>query len=112
MEAVARRKNLKVSPKRLRLIADAVRGKNVGEAIDTLRYSKKTIAPHVIKLIQSAVNNASQDRSVNEDLLFVKEIFVDQGTVLKRGLPRARGSYNRILKRWSHMTVKVAERQA
>lgn len=112
MEAVAKLKNIRISPRKLRLVVDVARGKNVQRAIDELRYSANTMAGEVVKLIRSAVNNASQQRGVNVDNLIVKKIFVDQGPTMKRFMTRARGSSARILKRMSHLTVIVDEAKA
>lgn len=112
MEARAKIKFLRVSPRKLRLLADAARGKNVQQAIDVLRFSKKKFSDEVVKLIRSAVNNATQNQSVDVDKLYVKKIVVDQGPTMKRVLPRARGSADRILKRMSHVTVVVDEKEA
>lgn len=109
MEAVARLKNIRVSPQKLRLVADIVRGKAVQRAIDDLRFSDNKRAKDLLKLIQSAVNNASQHRGVDVDKLYVKKVFVDQGPTLKRFMTRARGGSSRILKRMSHLTVVVDE---
>jgi large subunit ribosomal protein L22 len=112
VEAVAKLKNIRISPRKLRLVVNVARGKNVQRAIDELRYSANTMAGEVVKLIRSAVSNASQQRGVNVDNLIVKKIFVDQGPTMKRFMTRARGSSARILKRMSHLTVIVDEAKA
>jgi large subunit ribosomal protein L22 len=109
-KASACKQNLHISARKLRLLANLARGKDVQHAIEVVRYSNKKLASEVIKLIRSAVNNASQVRGVNVDRLFVKRIMVDQGPTLKRFMTRARGSGARILKRMAHMTVVVDER--
>lgn len=110
MEAVAKLRNIKISPRKLRLVANVARGKTVERAIDDLRFSDNTMARDVVKLIRSAINNATQNqRGVNIDNLVVKRIFVDQGPTMKRFMTRARGSAARILKRISHLTVVVDE---
>jgi large subunit ribosomal protein L22 len=110
VEAVAKLKNIRVSPRKLRLVIDVARGKPVQRAIDDLRFSKNQMAGDVVKLIRSAINNATQQqRGVNVDQLIVKTIYVDQGPTLKRFMTRARGSAARILKRMSHLTVIVDE---
>jgi large subunit ribosomal protein L22 len=105
------RRNLRVSPRKLRLLANLARGKDVQTAIETVRYSNRKLAVEVVKLIRSAVNNATQKRGVDLDKLYVKNICVDQGPTLKRFMARARGSGARILKRSAHLTVVVGERQ-
>ena len=109
MEAVAKLKNIRMSPRKLRLVADAVRGKPVQSAIDDLSFSTNTMAIQVVRLIRSAINNASQNRGVNVDNLVVKKIYVDQGQTLKRIMTRARGSADQLLKRSAHLTVIVDE---
>lgn len=112
MEAVAKLKNIRMSPRKLRLVADVVRGKPVQRAIDDLCFSTNTMAVQVVKLIRSAVNNASQNRGVNVDKLVVKKIYVDQGPTFKRIMTRARGSADQLLKRSAHLTVIVDEAEA
>lgn len=109
MEAVAKLKNIRISPRKLMLVADVARGKNVQHAINALRFSSNRQAKDVVKLIRSAINNASQHRGVDVDKLYIKSIYVDKGPTMKRFMTRARGSASRILKRISHLTVVVAE---
>lgn len=111
MEFKARQPFLRVSPRKLRLVADLVRGRKVQTALDALDLSSKRWAKDVAKLVRSAVNNASQNRGVNVDALVVKKICVDQGPTMKRFMTRARGSGARILKRTSHMFVVLDERK-
>lgn len=111
MEFKARQQFLRVSPRKLRLIADLVRGRKVQTVLDSLDLSSKRWAKDVAKLVRSAVNNASQNRGVNIDALIVKKICVDKGPTMKRFMTRARGSGARILKRTSHMFVVLDERR-
>lgn len=114
MEARACLKYIRVTPRKLRLLANAARGKKVEQAINALRFSEKNMAGPVVKLIRSAVSNATQDRKIDIDQLYVKKIFVDPAPTMKRMMPRARGSGARILKHTSHLTVVVgsgAEKQ-
>lgn len=111
MESTARIKNVRMSPQKVRLVADAVRGKNVQRALDDLRFSDKKMAPVMSKLIRSAVNNASQQRGVDVDKLVVTKVYVDQAPTMKRFRTRARGGASRILKRLSHLTVVVGEKE-
>ena len=111
MEALCVAKYLRVTPRKLRLVADLVRGKGVNEAISLLKFTPKAGAKPTLKAIQSAVANVvNQDmsRKVNPDELFVRTIFVDEGPTLKRFLPRAMGRATPIRKRMSHLTVWVA----
>ncbi len=106
----AKLSHLRVSPRKVRLVCDLVRGKKVQEAIDLLRFTKRGCSKNVMKLIQSALANANNKSGVDVDKLHVNTLFVDQGPTLKRSLPRARGSASPILKRTSHVTVVLAEK--
>ena len=109
MEARAVLRQTRISPQKARLIADIVRGRNVEEAINTLRFMPKKGARIIRKLLESAVANASQNEAIDIDTLYVKTIFVDGGPMLKRIRPRAMGRATRILKRTSHITVVLDE---
>lgn len=102
-------RNVRVSPRKARLVADLVRGKGVSEAIDCLRMLNKRSAPIVSKLIKSAMANATTRATVDIDRLVVSEIRVDEGPTLKRFLPRAQGRATPIRKRSSQITVKLQE---
>ena len=104
MEAVARIKFVKMSPQKVRLVANMVKGNGIKQAIDKLRFSDKKMAPIFIKLIESAVNNSNQ----SAENLKVNRIQVDQAPTMKRFTTRARGGSSRILKRMSHVTVVVS----
>ena len=112
MESKAILRNLGVTPRKARLVADAVRGKNVNEALNTLRFGiKKDVAEDVAKLISSAVANLSNnnaDANVDTDGLRVKEIRVDEGPVMKRFRPRAKGSASPVIKRMCHISVTLS----
>lgn len=92
------------SPRKVRLLADLIRGKKVSDAIVRLRFADKRAAPIVEKLLMSAVANASATSLKAEDL-FVKEVQVNQGVIMKRMMPRARGTGARINKRTSHINI-------
>ncbi len=109
MEAKARARFIRISPQKARLVADTIRGKNVDEAIKTLRFMPKKGARTLRKVIESAVANASQNEAIDVDTLYVKTVFVDGGPMLKRIRPRAMGRASRILKRTSHITVVLDE---
>lgn len=103
-------KNYRQSPRKVRLIADLVRGKKAADAITTLKFVDKRASGPFAKVIASAVANAkSQGKS--EDKLFIKSVAVNKGTVLKRSMPRARGSASRINKRNSHISVELGEKK-
>lgn len=109
MEAKALARQIRISPQKARLIADLVRGKDVADAINTLRFMPKKGARVMRKVIESALANASQNESIDVDTLYVKKVFIDGGPMLKRIMPRAQGRANRILKRTSHITVVLDE---
>ncbi len=102
-------KNVRIAPRKVRLVVNLVKGKQVQYAMDLLKLTNKKAAPVVYKLIQSAVANASQDSTVDVDRLIVSEGFVDGGASLKRWLPRAQGRATGIQKRTSHVTIKLKE---
>lgn len=110
MEVKAISKFIRRGPRKIRPIADIVRGKMVQAALDYLKFERKVGAIDITKLIRSAVANASQKPGVNVDTLYVKTIMVDQGPTLKRFSPRARGSADKILKPMSHITVILDEK--
>lgn len=111
MEAKAQSKMVRISSRKVKLVIDLVRGKDVGEAIAILRLTPKAASPVVEKLIRSAVANAEHNYNMDIDNLFVKEIFVGEGPTLKRFRPRAQGRATAINKRTSHITAVVAERE-
>ena len=110
MEMTAKTRFVRISPYKIRLVVDMVRGKMVGEARDILSLTDKKASGVVKKLIDSAVANASLNKEVDVDSLYVRRIFVDGGPTWKRFRPRSMGRFNRILKRTSHITVVLDER--
>ena len=110
MEARAQAKMIRVSPQKARLVVDLVRGKQVKEALGMLEYVNKSATPVIIKVIKSAAQNAVYNEGAEAEKLYIKEIYVDEGTTLKRFAARAKGSGTRILKRTSHITCVVEER--
>ena len=109
MDVRATGKFLRISPQKVRLIADAVKGKPVETGLNALKFMPNKAAGLVEKILKSAVANADQNSKLNVDSLVIKNIFVDGGPTLKRFRARARGRGTRILKRSSHITVIVAE---
>lgn len=103
-------KNYRQSPRKVRLIADLVRGKSASEALTTLQFVDKRASGPFAKVIESAIANA-KDQGKNVDKLFVKTVAVDKGVTMKRFMPRARGSASRINKRNSHIRVELAEKK-
>lgn len=102
-------KNYRQSPRKVRLLADLVRGKKVVKALEVLSFTNKRAAEPVVKLLNSAVANAKQ-HGADVEKLFIKSIAVDKGIVLKRFMPRARGSAAQILKRASHISVELGSK--
>lgn len=110
MEVSAKLSYAHISPQKVRLVADQVRGLPVERALETLTFSTKKAAEMVRKLLESAIANAEHNEGADVDELKVAKIFVDEGPTQKRIQPRAKGRANRILKRSSHITVTVGER--
>ncbi len=110
MEARAILKFIRVSPRRVRLVIDQIRGKKVEEALDILKFTPKRSAAIVAKVLRSAIANAENTQSVDVDRLYIKRVTVDEGGMWKRFMPRAQGRATRIRKRLSHVTVVIDER--
>jgi large subunit ribosomal protein L22 len=113
MESVseARLRFVRVAPRKVRLVADLVRGQAVEDALKILKFTPKRSAPLIGKLIQSALASATQaDPDVDVDRLFVQSVFADGGPTLRRYLPRAHGRATRLRKRTSHITVSLGLR--
>ena len=107
VSAIARR--IRISPQKVRLLADQIRGKDVASALDLLGYSNKAAATPVRKVLESAIANAEHNLGADVDELRVARIFVDEGMTLKRIKPRAKGRADRIFKRTCHITVAVSD---
>jgi len=110
MEVQAKLKFARISSQKCRLVVDQIRGLPVEKAINLLIFSNKKAATLVKEVLNSAVANAEHNDSMDVDVLFVSTIFIDEGPTMKRFEARAKGRGNRILKRTSHITVKVAEK--
>ncbi len=111
MEVKATAKYVRIAPRKIRLVADLIRGKSVGEAIAILRLTPKSSTEAVEKVVKSAIANAEHNNNLNVDDLYVSEIRIDEGPTLKRFRPRAQGRASRINKRTSHILVKVSEKK-
>lgn len=104
--------NVRISPRKVRLVVDTVRGKSVPQAIHILEYTRKKAALPVQKLLKSAIANASENDGIADvDDLFIDRITVDEGPTLKRFMPRARGRATPIHKRTSHIQISLRERE-
>lgn len=111
MDVRATHKYLRMTPRKVRLVVDVVRGKPVRQALDILRFMNKAAAQPVAAAVKSAVANAEQNAHLDADDLFIAEIYADKAPTAKRWQPGARGRANPILKRASHITVVVRDRQ-
>ncbi len=112
IEARAVQRHLRKAPRKVRLVADAVRGDRVDRALKKLEFTKKGCSEDVAKVIKSAAANLRdkfQDERFNDEDLYIKTIAVDEGITIKRIRPRAQGRAHRINKRSSHITVVVAK---
>ena len=110
METRAVAKYIRITPRKVRIVLDLIRGKNVAEAFAILKFTPKAGADVVEKVLRSAVANAENNFDMDADKLFVKTAYADQGPTLKRIHPRSRGQAFKILKRTSHVTVVVDEK--
>jgi len=108
-EAMAKTRMLKTSPQKLNLVAAMIRGKRIDRAMADLTFSKRRIAGDVKKCLQSAVANAENNHGLDVDQLVVAEAYVGKNLTLKRGRPRARGRFGRIVKPFSELTIKVRQ---
>jgi large subunit ribosomal protein L22 len=109
MESTAKLKGARISAQKVRLVADQIRGLPVERAEEVLAFSNKKGAHIVRKVLMSAIANAEHNSGADVDELKVRTIFIDEGPTFKRGRPRAKGRFTRILKRTSHITIVVAE---
>lgn len=110
MEAKAVAKYVRMSPQKIRLVADLIRGKKIQEARNILLYTRKYAAGAIANVLKSAVANATQNPNIDENILYVKEIFVDQGPALKRWRAATQGKASPIRKKSSHITVILDEK--
>ena len=108
-EAMSKLRMLKTSPQKLNLVAGLIRGKKADRALNDLSFSKKRIAADVKKCLQSAIANAENNHNLDVDGLIVSEAYVGKNLTLKRGRPRARGRFGRIIKPFSELTIKVRQ---
>lgn len=109
MEARAIAKYIRISPRKVRLVVDLIRGKKISEALAILQYTPKRASMAVTKVLKSATANAEHNLQADRDELFVKGAFVDQGPTLKRFQPRAMGRADLQRKRTSHITIVVSD---
>lgn len=110
MEAKAHLQFVRIAPRKARLVADLIRGKNVGEAISILRHTPRAASPILEKLLNSAVANAEHNYSMDPNKLVISQLYVNEGPTMKRFQPHAQGRAFSIFKRTSHITLAVAEK--
>lgn len=111
MEVKAKVKNIRISPKKVRLVADLIRGKHVNFALQQLMFSPKKSSTPIEKLLKSAIANAEHNFNLDQEDLYVKEITVDEGMTLKRWMPRAFGRATTIRKRSSHINIVLGSKE-
>ena len=111
MEVKATAKTIRHPSRKVRIVLDLVRGKDVKEALGILKFTPNHAARDVEKVVKSAVANAAHNNQMNEDKLYIKECFANEGVTVKRWMPRAKGRATPIMKRTSHITVVVAEKE-
>jgi large subunit ribosomal protein L22 len=110
MEVKAKLRFVRVGPRKARLVADLIRGKGSEEAVNILRFTPKGAAKIVGKVLKSAIANATQKKTIDIDHLYVKQITVDEGPMMKRFMPRALGRATSIRKKTSHIQIVLDER--
>ena len=111
MEAKAHVKYLRMSPRKVKIVCDMIRGKDVKTAIAYIMNTPKAASEPLMKLLKSACANAENNFSMDPEKLVVTQVFATPGPILKRMMPRARGGAYRINKRTSHVTLAVAEKE-
>ena len=104
-------KHIRISPRKVKIVLDLIRGKDLGVAIGILKNTPKAASEHVLKLLTKVAADAEHNHQMDTEKLYVKECFVCPGMTLKRIMPRAKGSADRILKRTSHITIAVANKE-
>ena len=110
MEAKAILRYARISPRKVKIVLDLIRGKDAGTAMAILKNTNKSASEYLVKLLGSAIANAVNNFGMDETKLYVSECFVCPGPTLKRGQARGRGGYDRLLKRTSHITIAVKEK--
>jgi large subunit ribosomal protein L22 len=111
VEAKAVAKYIRMSPRKARLVVDLIRGKNAKTALAILQHTPNMPAEPIYKVLHSAMANAENNFEMNRDDLYVAKVFIDQGPVLKRFRPRARGMASKIRKPTSHITIILKEQK-
>ncbi len=112
MEAKAYLKYVRISPRKVEIVLDLIRGKDAGTAMAIIKNTRKAACEPLEKLLKSAIANAEHNFGMDVSKLYVSECFVCPGPTLKRWLPRAKGSADRLLKRTSHITMALKEKES
>ena len=110
MEAKASVKYVRISPRKVQIVCDLIRGKDLGTAVAILMNTRKAASEPLLKLVKSCAANAENNFEMDPEKLYVAKVFVCPGPILKRMMPRAQGRAYRINKRTSHVTIAVAEK--
>ncbi len=111
MEAKATLSNVRISPRKVQIVLDLIRNQPTEKALATLRLTPKAASPILEKLLKSAIANADNNYGMNKDQLYVAECYAAPGPIMKRIMPRAQGRAYRILKRTSHITIVLKEKE-
>lgn len=112
MEVKATAKTVRITARKVRLVLDLIRGKDAKEAMAILKYTPNHAADAILKVLKSAMANATHNNGLDESKLYVKACYANEGVTIKRYMPRAKGSASSIMKRTSHITVVVDEKGA
>jgi len=111
LKAKAEARYVRIAPRKVRVVMDLIRGKQLSEALNIVRFTPKAASPVLEKLLLSAAANAENNYEMNRDALYVAECYADQGPTLKRFRPRARGRATMIRKKTSHITIILEEKE-
>ncbi len=111
MVSKSTQKYIRISPRKVTIVLDLIRGKDIGEAVGILKNTPKAASEHVLKLLNKVAADAENNFQMDPEKLYVSECYVAPGMTLKRVMPRGKGSADRILKRTSHITIAVAEKE-
>lgn len=111
MEAKAILRNARIAPRKVQIVLDLIRGKDYDVAMATVKHTPKAASEYLEKLLKSAVHNAENNHNMDKNNLYVAECYVCPGPIMKRIMPRAQGRAYRILKRTSHVTIVLKEKE-
>ena len=111
MDSKSTQKHIRISPRKVKIVLDLIRGKDYDVACGILKNTPKSASPYVLKLLDKVAADAENNFHMNKDNLYVSECFVCPGMTMKRIMPRGKGSADRILKRTSHITVALKEKE-